>query len=78
MLCGVLRMPPELWLDNEIARFQVLARMREAADELEKRAAEIERLRRERNLFEAMWLEAEKETGATEAALARREGERTT
>lgn len=45
MLCGVLRMPYELWKDDPLQVPQVLARMREAALELEKRAAEIERLR---------------------------------
>lgn len=43
MLCGVLRMPKELWADP-LTLMQIQARALEAADELEKRSSEIERL----------------------------------
>ena len=46
MLIGVLRMPYDLfWTDTPLARLQHNARRLEAADELEKRAKEITRLR---------------------------------
>lgn len=63
MLCGVLRMAPELWIDDQTSLFQVLARMREAADELEKRAAEIERLRAR---YEGLDRTSERELSACE------------
>ena len=45
MLLGVLRIPPELWIDNPIARQQYCSRFIEAADRIEsdaKRIAELE------------------------------------
>ena len=44
MLCGFLRMPPELTLSSPFTKWQFFTRCAEAADELEEQAAEIERL----------------------------------
>jgi len=41
MLCGILRMPPELWKDDPLQFVQVHSCMREAATELEQRADKI-------------------------------------
>lgn len=44
MLCGILRMPPELWNDP-LQLCQIQQASREAATELEKRADDIKKLR---------------------------------
>ena len=50
---GVLRMPPELWRDDDLDKRQRHARYVQAADEIEALRAEVERLReREAGLLE--------------------------
>lgn len=47
ILFGVLRMPPELWRDDDFDKRQRHARYVQAADEIEALRAECERLRAE-------------------------------
>lgn len=47
MLLGVLRMPADCWLDEELDKSQRHARYIQAADRIEQQAAEIARLSRQ-------------------------------
>lgn len=70
MLCGILRMPPELW-EDELSLMQIQSAAKEAATELERRADEIERLRAEIERLKGLCKAANQITRDREAEIER-------
>lgn len=63
ILFGVLRMPPELWRNDEIDIAQRHTRYVEAADRITELEAEVERLEAALNTLYAEWMRIEKKLG---------------